>query len=292
MALEIRSGRPLFKSINPLRASVIVARHYPSVKINNAINLNSDFHKYINHVAITDMIKSNPTIMGILKSFKIPLRVHMKTLHDLMEHLNETRDIAVGIVSHLPQELRSKVNLPKLQKAAILHDVGKGLIPPKIVYKKGGLNPKELEIMHQHPTLSYEMLKTTDLDADTLSLIKYHHQKVKATGYPKAEDNFVCTTSQQVLSLADEYSALRDTRPYKPSKSKEEALAIIENEMEQGDFHPHIYKALVEYANDRELIKNQTKTEALTTKINPQRKPFHNWLVDSLTAMLFLFKAQ
>ncbi len=42
----------------------------------------------------------------------------------------------------------------------------------RILNKNGALNPAEREIMEQHALLSYELLKTTDLDKQTLDLIK------------------------------------------------------------------------------------------------------------------------
>ena len=61
----------------------------------------------------------------------------------------------------------------------MLHDLGKVLIPSKILNKPAKLNFKERKIMNIHSTLGYELLKTQHLPTETLSLIKYHHQNLK-----------------------------------------------------------------------------------------------------------------
>ena len=95
--------------------------------------------------------------------------------------------------------------------------------------------------MEKHAKLSYELLKTTDLDDKTLDLIKNHH----------GHDDSECHSSDinlQILSMADIYSALRDKRSYKPALSKDSSLKILYREVEGGKFDQHVYEALVKYA--------------------------------------------
>ena len=54
----------------------------------------------------------------------------------------------------------------------MLHDLGKVLIPSKILHKPAKLNIKERKIMNIHSTLGYELLKTQNLSNETLSLIR------------------------------------------------------------------------------------------------------------------------
>ena len=113
--------------------------------------------------------------------------------------------------------------------------------------------------MQHHAILGYEMLKTTDLDNETLKLIENHHQNAQKTGYPQVEENFVADLNAQILSAADMYTALREKRAYKPAMGKNEALAIIHKDMKDGKIHPLVFKALVDYAN-REHCKVEKTT--------------------------------
>lgn len=228
-----------------------------------ASGINENLSKYLNEKAISEMIKVNSEITKILNKFKIPLKINMKILDNLVNnHLRQTRNIAIGIANNLDENLKSSVNYKALSEATSLHDLAKVIIPENIINKKGRLTNEEFEIMKKHSDLSYEMLKTTDLDPATLHLIRNHHQNAKKTGYPAVDENFVPDVNLEILSLADMYSALREKRSYKTELSKAQALEIIEGEVKQGKFHLNIFKALCMYAQNEDKssnFKNQRK---------------------------------
>lgn len=234
----------------------------------DTVSVNTDLYKYINSNSVAEMVKVNSEITRILNELKIPLKINMNVLHDLVKnHLPKTKNTAVGIANKLPSEFRSEVDFQALQKASVLHDYGKVLIPEKILNKQGKLTPEEREIMQRHSELGYEMLKSTDLDEETLHLIKNHHQNACKTGYPAVTDNFIADINLQILSAADVYSALREKRSYKTEMSKNQALAILHNDMKQGKMHPQVFKALVDYANDEEkLAKIKSKWQIFNLK--------------------------
>lgn len=207
----------------------------------------SSLYKYLNEKSIAEMIKVNSEIQRILKRFRIAIKINKKILNNLMRnHLPQTRDIALGIVKHLPQNLKRSVNRKALFEATSLHDIAKVIIPETIINKPGKLNDDEREIMDEHANLSYEMLKSTDLDEATLDLIKNHHHS------HSGEDEYgrynTANINLQILSIADIYSALREKRSYKAEMSKEQALKILHEETSKGKFNPQVYNALVEYA--------------------------------------------
>lgn len=242
----------------------------------DSISVNTDLYKYINSNAISEMIKVNSEIKRILEEFRIPLKINMNVLHDLVRnHLPKTKKTTLGIANKLPQEFKSKVNFQALQKASALHDYGKVLIPQNILNKKGNLTEEEFQIMKQHSNLGYELLKTTDLDETTLNLIRNHHQNAQQTGYPEVDSGFVSDINLQILAAADVYAALREKRPYKKELSKNEALAILHKEVKQGKIHPYVFKALVDYANEEDERLNN---------LNSHRKVFNLKPVDSLSA--------
>lgn len=223
----------------------------------------SNLSKYMNENAIKEMIKVNKDISNIMKKFKISIKVNLGILNNLKKnHLPETNRIALGITKYLPEDLAKKVNKSALVKATSLHDIAKVIIPEEIINKPGKLNESELQIMKEHAKLSYEMLKTTDLDKETLDLIKEHHH-VHATD-PNAKPNEIDNINLQLLSISDIYSALRENRSYKKAMPKKEALAIIKKDVDSGKFSPYVYNALVDFSKfDEDLPR---KDEAKTNK--------------------------
>ena len=196
------------------------------------------------------MIELNPSIKKILGEYNIKPNIDIKTLRELADgHMNTTCHIAMGIYSLLSEVLKSDIKADTIKEASMLHDLGKVLIPSKILNKPARLNQKEREIMNIHSTLGYELLKTQKIKTETLDLFKYHHQNLKHSGYPALNcDHNPSDIGVQIISTADKYSALREARVYRRKLSRIESLLILYKEVLEGKIHKEIYKALVEYA--------------------------------------------
>ena len=196
------------------------------------------------------MVDLNPSIKRILGDYKIKPIIDVKTLKELAGgHMNETCRVAVGIYSVLSENLRNKISEKTIKEASMLHDLGKVLIPSKILNKPARLNKKEREIMNIHSTLGYELLKTQKINEETLDLVKYHHQNLIQSGYPALNcDHNPSDIGVQIISTADKYSALREARVYRRKLSRIESLLILYKEVREGKILPEVFNALVEYA--------------------------------------------
>ena len=189
--------------------------------------------RYINKDIIELRISQNPRIKEILDLYNLPVKINEKAIKELNDkdgHLRHTRNLAGRIYSMLDISKRKGADMGQLQEAAMLHDIGKVLIPEKILNKKGALTEKEREIMELHPELGYELLKNNGMDLKTLNLIRNHHQNITKTGYPAVDDQYVHNTAAQVLSIADKYCALVEERCYKAPMDPTEALEKIYKE--------------------------------------------------------------
>ena len=199
---------------------------------------------------VQQMIDKNPHIARLLKRLRIKPLIDTKTLKELTGgHMNDTCNVAMGVYSILSGEIKDRVDESSLKEASMLHDLGKVLIPSKILNKPAKLNVKERKIMNIHSTLGYELLKTQNLSEETLSLIKYHHQNLQHSGYPVlSSDNTDSDLGVQIISIADKYSALREKRVYRRRLTRLESLLILYREVREGKILPEVYNALVKYA--------------------------------------------
>ena len=118
----------------------------------------------------------------------------------------------------------------KISLAAMMHDVGKLMIPEAILEKPGKLTAEEFEIVKKHTQYGKQMLETSPGELFKLSTdIAYnHHEKWDGTGYRgvKGEDTPVCA---RCVALADVFDALVSRRAYKepwpPEKAYEEIVS-------------------------------------------------------------------
>ena len=218
----------------------------------------SSINRYTTEKKKKKMVENNPKVKNIVKNFNPQLKLNMKELNELLEHhASDTREISKGIINNLPFSLKNKVDKKALEDAAYLHDIGKVLIPPKILNKPGKLDEKETKIMHTHSELSYEILKNSGINEKTLKLIRNHHQNTKRTGYPWVGNDFNADLNLQILSVADKFSALTEKRPYKNPLTTQQAMTIIYSDVKEGKLHPIVFKALVNYVNNLAISKSQ-----------------------------------
>ena len=120
------------------------------------------------------------------------------------------------------------VDLERLERGGLLHDVGKIGVPAHVLDKPGKLDAVEWEQMKAHTTLGARILEPIRRYADVLPIVLYHHEKLDGTGYPEGRAGEDIPLLARVLAVADVYDALVSDRPYRPGMEESAALALIE----------------------------------------------------------------
>jgi putative nucleotidyltransferase with HDIG domain len=121
-----------------------------------------------------------------------------------------------------------KADIERLHMAAMFHDVGKAKIPLEVLDKPGRLDPAERALIETHPVAGYDALKAAkNISAEILDAVRHHHEYLDGSGYPDR----LCAESicdlVRVLTISDIFAALIESRPYKPTKSREEGYSIL-----------------------------------------------------------------
>jgi diguanylate cyclase (GGDEF)-like protein len=114
-----------------------------------------------------------------------------------------------------------------LRMAGLLHDVGKIGIPDDILRKPGRLTPHEYEIVKQHVTLGDLIVRDLpDIEAVRAG-VRHHHERWDGMGYVDGLKGEQIPLIARVLAVADAFSAMTTTRPYRKAFSVEEALEAL-----------------------------------------------------------------
>ncbi|HKO16322.1 MAG TPA: HD domain-containing phosphohydrolase [Gemmatimonadaceae bacterium] len=114
-----------------------------------------------------------------------------------------------------------------LRIGALLHDVGKIVVPSDILNKTAALTPAERAIMERHAVAGADMLQDIDFPWDVLPMIRHHHERWDGAGYPDGLRGEAIPLSARILCVADVYDALTTTRPYRPAFSRDDALRVM-----------------------------------------------------------------
>jgi diguanylate cyclase (GGDEF)-like protein len=125
-------------------------------------------------------------------------------------------------------DLETKLREP-LRTAALLHDVGKIGIPDEILRKPGPLTPYEMEIVKQHVALGDLIVRDLPNLWVVRTGIRHHHERWDGRGYLDGLEGERIPLIARVLAVADAFSAMTTTRPYRKALPAEEALRRLED---------------------------------------------------------------
>jgi HD-GYP domain-containing protein (c-di-GMP phosphodiesterase class II) len=126
-------------------------------------------------------------------------------------------------------------DLDTLRDASRLHDLGKIGVPDEILKKEGSLSDEEWVIMRRHPEIGESIIKPVRSLQHLCDPIRHHHEKLDGSGYPDGLKGDEISPLVRILSVADMYDALTTERPYRPQKSREEAINIMRSMKNQID---------------------------------------------------------
>lgn len=145
----------------------------------------------------------------------------------------------------------------KISLAAMMHDVGKIMVPETILEKPGKLTVEEYEIVKKHIEYGKQMLETSpgELFKISTDIAYQHHERWDGNGYKgvKGED---ITPYARCAALADVFDALVSSRPYKPAWTPEKAYEEIVSQSGK-QFDPKVVDAFKEnFDAFLEIMKN------------------------------------
>ena len=121
----------------------------------------------------------------------------------------------------------SDTDVQAIRTAALLHDVGNMAVPEHILSKPDKLTPEEFERVKIHPRVGADILRKVPFGAPVADLVLCHHERWDGLGYPAGLRGSAIPIGARILSIADCFSTLQTDRPYRPARTKAEAIAIL-----------------------------------------------------------------
>lgn len=138
--------------------------------------------------------------------------------------------------------------IEEIEIAGLLHDIGKIVMPKRILCKNGRLDDDEFLIMKSHPTKGEKIVFNIKKLQKISEWVKAHHEKWDGTGYPDALKGEEIPFVGRLIAVADTYDAMTSTRPYR--KALEHDFAISEVKKCAGtQFDPKLAEAFVRVAD-------------------------------------------
>ena len=135
-----------------------------------------------------------------------------------------------------------------VRTAALLHDIGNMAVPEHILSKPDSLTPEEFERVKIHPRVGAEILGNVSFGAPVSELVLAHHERWDGLGYPAGLHGDDIPIGARILAIADCYSTLQATRPYRPARSESAAVNVL-REYSGTAFDPALVELFVARLN-------------------------------------------
>lgn len=113
---------------------------------------------------------------------------------------------------------------------ARLHDIGKLMVPLRILQKAGPLTAREWAELRMHPEVGVELVDRAGLGDEVCEIVLYHHERHDGLGYPDRLPGPAIRWAVRIVSVVDTFDALTSTREYRRSLSVDAARALIARE--------------------------------------------------------------
>ncbi len=228
--------------------------------------------KFSKDIEITDVVKNSTrhnckklvkrTFKDISFQKKIPVKEIKQSVTQIVEELLAEELITVNLIDiksfdsytfeHsvnvtilsiiLGRSLNMhKQNLIKLGIGAILHDIGKILIPQKILNKPSPLNNEEFEIIQKHTTLGFEYIQDyKEISPRSQKVILQHHERIDGSGYPGQLTGSEMSRFAKIVAVTDVFDALTSDRVYRPRWSIKKTIDYLISNADSLFAHEYI----------------------------------------------------
>lgn len=187
-------------------------------------------------------------------------KTYMNTIHALVSAIEASDSYTRG---HSERVTRYSVTIAKklglsperlkiMERAAILHDIGKIGINLALLHKVERLTAEDVVDLQQHPEIGMRILEPIEFLYDVRLCIGQHHERYDGKGYPNKLSGDELLLESRILGIADSFDAMTSDRPYRKALALDVALKeLTDNAGTQ--FDPAIVPVFIELVANGEF---------------------------------------
>jgi HD-GYP domain-containing protein (c-di-GMP phosphodiesterase class II) len=138
-----------------------------------------------------------------------------------------------------------------LNRAALVHDLGRAAVPVRIWSKRGSLTLDDWERIRLHAYQTERILTQSPFLSGLVPAAGFHHERVDGTGYHRGVGASSMQGPARVLAAADAYHAMTEPRPHRPALSRGTAAEVLAEEARTGRLDPEAVAAVLEGGGHR-----------------------------------------
>jgi putative nucleotidyltransferase with HDIG domain len=179
------------------------------------------------HDSITELVKASNDEEALDEVVNSWVTLLDKRDKETKDHTRRVADLAVRLAEMLGI---NGERLRNFKRGALLHDIGKIVIPDEILYKPGALSDSEWKIMKLHPRIAKDLLRDFEIPDEVMEIPTSHHEKWDGSGYPHGLGGEEIPISARIFSIVDVWDAMLVDRPYRKKFSRPQVMDYIQNQ--------------------------------------------------------------
>ncbi|MGD0453734.1 MAG: HD-GYP domain-containing protein [Solirubrobacteraceae bacterium] len=158
------------------------------------------------------------------------------------EHCKSVVRLALDVTDDLGLDADRTRNI---EFGALLHDIGKIVIPKEIINKPGKLDDQEWAIIKTHTIEGQRMLEQIGgFMREIGRIVRSSHERWDGCGYPDGLSGEAIPLEARIVSACDAFNAMTTTRSYRTAMSPSEAIAELER-CSGSQFDPRVVRSLL-----------------------------------------------
>jgi len=144
------------------------------------------------------------------------------------DHTYRVAAMTVALASKMG--VTDAMSLKRIERSAILHDIGKIGIPDAVLIKPGQLDEDEMRLMRTHPQIARDLLANIDFLRNCMDIPYGHHERWDGQGYPLGLAGEEIPFAARIFSIVDVWDALIHPRVYKQAWPEDKVRDYIRDE--------------------------------------------------------------
>jgi response regulator RpfG family c-di-GMP phosphodiesterase len=157
------------------------------------------------------------------------------------QHAHRVSALSTAIALRLGLEA---AEVEVVERAALLHDVGKLTIPDAVLKKPAPLTLEEQRLVRLYPQIGYELLAEVPSMFEAAPLIRHAQERPDGQGYPAGSEAGSIAVGARIIAVADAFDVMTRPRVFRDPVTRSAALSELERHS-GSQFDPAVVQAVV-----------------------------------------------
>src|SRR5260221_2328989 len=189
-----------------------------------------------------------------LASFQVGMLSALLRTLDLRDQMTARHSAAVARYS---RAIAQRAGLSRREEelvhiAALLHDIGKFILPDRILKANVPLTDEDWMLIRRHPQQGARVVSSLDGYGPVAEIILAHHERIDGKGYPRGLEGDSIPELARIISVADTYDVMTARDSYRTPTSSYEAIQELRRRAGK-QLTPRLLQCLVRLLEDKDV---------------------------------------